>query len=156
VIAIEAPSGGQTVEVVSTLCIASGSQGNGTSGPGRHGIIMLLMNLYVGAKLKLAVLDIVNLRPNNYLSWTQSIRNATCCRKRVKPESTIVYEFNCHSGWEAFKGHHVDDTTSSLFDCTDVSLDFWHVFISSNYVQSNPHLSHLTCKAIFIKLSIHE
>ena len=50
-------------EVVVTSTISCGSQCQGPCGPGLHGIVMLVMHLYILSKLILAVLIVTNSQP---------------------------------------------------------------------------------------------
>ena len=91
---IQDATGGETEKEITTLLIAGGPQGDGTSCPGGHGIIVVLMSLDVSPKLKLAMFGVVNLCANNNCPWAESRRDSVIRREAVEPKDARVHNFN--------------------------------------------------------------
>jgi hypothetical protein len=91
---VEPSTGAQAVKVVATLRISCGAQGNGAGCSGRHGVVELFVDLYIGAKFEATVLVVVEVVPRNECAGAYCGGDTIGRGKHIQPKNTTINHFD--------------------------------------------------------------
>jgi hypothetical protein len=125
--AIEDMASGKTIEIVATLCIASGAQGYSPSVATIKGIVLLLVSMNVGTKLNDAMFVVVKGNTSENGSRAEGWRHTAWTRKKVEPEGACVDKVNEKLVREGPEWKGV--VQPAFFEGADVKLDVGNVLI---------------------------
>ena len=155
-VAVDATTRGQTVEVMSALSVSGRTQSKCTDRSRRHAVVVRLVGLHICPELELAMVRVVHGSAHNQCPRTQSVGDSSGSGKTVEPKTNIVNELDNGARWNSFEWKHGQHTSRAFLNDTDVSLDFRHMFFCCDSVKGDTDRREISSESVFVKLSIHE
>ena len=128
-VAVEYASTVETEKEVAPLGVAGGAEGNGADSTSRHGIVVLLMGLYVGAKFELAMFCVVNRHTSDNGTRAEGVGDTLKMRKTVEPKIAGTDHFDDHSGRHFRERKSIVDASSAFLDGANIALDVRDVLV---------------------------
>ncbi len=118
---MEPPPGHQTVEVVATLLVSGGTEGESSDGTSCNGVIMFFMSLDVLSKLDPTVFVVVDAKTSDDVARAESFGYAVLVGKSIQPEDAEENHFGDHFGRKMVKRSNVVRTSSTFLHRANAS-----------------------------------
>jgi hypothetical protein len=125
----------EAIEIVATLGVASGSEGERSNDARFHRVVVLLVRLDILSGGHTTVFCVVNVKTSDDRAGAEHLGDTKPVGKRVEPKNVEEHYFNYHSGRVMFNGGGLVCAACPFFCRADAAFDIWHMLVFTAYVE---------------------